>query len=73
MAICPITGCQDSRGRDQLMCEAHWRLVPKDMRDAIIDAYPKGVISEEYRIAMQAAVKFVKALVDRDKPMTLFG
>jgi len=29
---CPVSGCVEPIRRDRLMCSAHWRLVPKDLK-----------------------------------------
>lgn len=73
MAACPVVGCMQGRAREKLMCEPHWELVPKALRDAIVESYPKGILSDEYRNAMHEAIHYVRLLVEKEKPLSLFG
>lgn len=60
---CPATGCTRRVGARMLACRPHWFMVPKPLRDAVLDAYAGGlgVGSPEHADAVAAAVATVNA------------
>lgn len=44
---CPIEGCRHGRRRTQLMCGAHWRMVPREMQRPIYAAAREMNAEEE--------------------------
>lgn len=58
---CPATGCTRRVGSGMLMCRSHWFMVPKAQRDAVWDAWNRGLGagSAAHRDAILAAVEAV--------------
>jgi hypothetical protein len=60
---CPIGGCDRKHHRSHLMCNPHWRMVPKELQGLIYKAARKmwrGQGSEEWREARDRAVHAVE-------------
>lgn len=58
---CPIKGCAAIHDRSKLMCLAHWRRVPRPLKDELWRAYREdGVLSEEYQQARDACISYVE-------------
>lgn len=36
---CPVNGCEAEIALDRAMCAAHWRLVPRELKAAVWDAW----------------------------------
>ncbi len=59
---CPVDGCTNRHSRSLLMCRPHWYAIPKPLRDDVMRAYrTKGVLSEEYGAAREAAIHAAEA------------
>lgn len=56
---CPITGCTIAVPHSQLMCPAHWSLVPKPLGDALYRAYRSAARSNLHFAAMNACTDHV--------------
>jgi hypothetical protein len=70
---CHATGCEVSVPPKKLMCRRHWRMVPRDMQNAVwrhyragqeIDKRPSGA----YLRAMLDAIKAVALLEGQPRP-----
>lgn len=55
---CPAEGCQQEVRDDRLMCWSHWKLVPKELQDAVYEAWNngRGAGTEEHQLACRAAI-----------------
>jgi len=64
---CPATTCTRRVGRGQLLCRSHWFMVPKPLRDAVLNAWRGGLGagSPEHAEAITAAVEAVNAKLAR--------
>lgn len=58
---CPIGGCTELLANAKLLCAQHWRMVAKDLQDAVYAAYAggAGVGTPELLDAQQAAIDAV--------------
>lgn len=66
---CHAHGCKAHCPPEHLMCWHHWRMVPKDMQNAVWKAYRPGQcqdkqVSAEWENAANMAILFVKAAED---------
>ena len=55
---CSVRGCSRSAGVTHLMCADHWRLVPLELRIAVIDNSLNRE-SERYKKAAEDAIKSI--------------
>lgn len=60
---CPIDGCAKRVPDHMLMCGAHWRRVPADLRSRLYRAWSggAGAGSDEHAEAMRACIHAVEA------------
>jgi hypothetical protein len=56
---CPIPGCDWVRGVDELLCRNHWRMVPKDLRDAVWREFRRQRGSQEHMAACRRAIESI--------------
>lgn len=61
-SACPVTGCSTRIPRHLFMCGKHWRRVPPQLQEAILDTYRAGVVTQEYLDARRAAIAAVEAV-----------
>ena len=61
---CAVPGCTHQIRVDMLMCLAHWRLVPKPIRDEINTQWHSGHIDLSYFRARAAAIEAVRRVHD---------
>jgi hypothetical protein len=55
---CPVNGCEAQLPREILMCAPHWRMVPRDLQNAVNAAW-RASSAEAYLKARAAAVSAV--------------
>jgi hypothetical protein len=54
---CPVNGCtEEFVPNEHLMCAAHWRRVPLVLQHEVHTAWNRGLPTEQYREARQAAI-----------------
>ena len=60
---CPISTCPVKLPDHLLMCRPHWYQTPRDLRDAVWDAYQNGagIGSDELAEAQLAAIAAVES------------
>lgn len=56
---CPVQGCHNTVAPHQQMCGRHWRLVPRELQQALTRAWARGAGAgtDLHRDAMAAAVQ----------------
>lgn len=63
---CAWPQCKIAIPKSRCMCEGHWKILPKELRSRIWNAYEMGqeeapeLVSEAYRVALARAVKFAE-------------
>lgn len=59
--ICPAHGCPEKIPPRRLMCEAHYKRVPREQRANVLDALTRhGFRSREYLAALTTAIRFAE-------------
>lgn len=67
---CHARGCEKAVPPEMLMCAAHWRRVPKHIRDAVWANYRNGQCDDktpslEWHVAADAAIGWVAKIEGR--------
>ncbi len=66
---CAALKCREKVPSNKLLCDRHWKMVPKDLKEMLVDCYTLG--QETARKMMSAAfrdavIRIVKDLADRE-------
>lgn len=73
--FCAWSGCKAQIPTAHYACEAHWRQIPKSLRDRIWAAYQIGqeadvaLVSEEYVEAHRAVQRWIESLTQAQAPL----
>jgi hypothetical protein len=71
--VCNWPGCRRPVPHDMWGCRSHWFTLPQEIRDSISSAwrFGRGRFSEEWRVANEAALEWVRGIPERIKAMNV--
>lgn len=56
---CLVKSCWTTIPKGQLMCDLHWRKLPKELRDAVHDTWSHGNPKRGYRAYIAQALNLI--------------
>lgn len=58
--LCPIRGCSNHKGADQVVCRQDWKLVPKPLQTEIWFRFRTARGSPEHLAAIREALRVIE-------------